>query len=134
MHLNTTAGDYSRGGAIIVAGDIRTAITINRTATTSNCTFEDCSSNEPGGGAIYMRNGLAKLIGCRFVPPANASAGHNDVCTANDQYGNTASAVFVFPTGRAPAPPPHSVPGQCCWRRSCRRPKKWCTAFPVRTR
>jgi hypothetical protein len=98
VHGNTTITDSTFTGCS-TPGEPGGAIYVQAgSATLTNCVFTDNTCNgcngAPGGGAIY-NGGTLTLEGCTFVPPANTSAGNNDL------FG---SVTFACPPGTKGAP------------------------------
>jgi predicted outer membrane repeat protein len=77
------------------------AVSANANTTLTNCVFTDNTCNDcgmaPGGGAIYAdpTYGDPTLEGCKFVVPANPSAGNNDLL---------GGATFACPPGTTGTP------------------------------
>jgi hypothetical protein len=87
------------GGAVLIGGQYHTC-----NATLTNCIFADNTCNDcggaPAGGAILSDcgNGTLVLEGCKFVVPANTSAGNNDLLA---DYTTT---TFACPPGTKGTP------------------------------
>jgi hypothetical protein len=83
--------DALNGGGVLVSGS----------ANFSGCIFSANTmtpdKDTPGGGAVFIYDGSATFVDCKFIASTNTSRGHNDVFIYGQAHSG--SAIFACPGG-----------------------------------